>query len=163
METIVSQRSVELTEPYMPRPVAALGAWAHGDWLLKTYTIAYRRDAARPELVDAAKAAAASILPTPAVTPTRYGVGFLGVHDGRGGTLVFVDWWEDENELHHHVFLALGDEPAALRPATLGEMAGCVWDLGVVAYEREAWLRHVFAADIPDLDAYLADQLDGEI
>jgi hypothetical protein len=163
METITSQRSVELTEPYMPRPVAALETWAHGDWRLKTYTIAYRRETARPELVEAAKAAAVSVLPTPAVTPTRYGVGFLGVHDGRGGTLVFVDWWEDENELHHHVFLALGDDPADLRPATPDDMVGCVWDLGVVMHEREAWLRHVFAADAPDLDAYLDDRLEGEI
>jgi hypothetical protein len=154
---------IELTEPYEARPVNALGTYRIGDWRLKEYTIAYRRETARPELVEAAEAAAASMLPAPAVTPTRYGVGFLGIHDGRGGGLVFVDWWEQENELHHHVLLSAEDDLAALRPATAEEMTGCVWDLGVVAYERESWLRHVFAADVLDLDAYLADQLDGRI
>jgi hypothetical protein len=33
----------------------------------------------------------------------------------------------------------------------------------VIAHERESWLRHVFAADDPDLDAYLEDQLQGRI
>jgi hypothetical protein len=155
--------TVQLTEPYAVRPVIALGTWQSGDWRLKEYAIAYRRETARPELIEAAEAAAARILPAPAVTPTRYGVGFLGIHDGRGDNLVFVDWWEQENELHHHVLLSPNDEPAALRPATAQEMTGCVWDLGVVAYERDSWLRHVFAADVPDLDAYLRDQLDGRI
>jgi copper chaperone CopZ len=101
-----ARRVIELAEPYISRPIAALGTWRHGDWRMKEYTIAYRRDAARPELVEAAEATAADALPTPAITPTRYGVGFLGIHDGRGGNLVFVDWWENENDLHHHVFVS---------------------------------------------------------
>jgi hypothetical protein len=67
---------------------------------MKKYTIAYRREAARPDLIEAAEAVAADTLPTPAIAPTRDGVGFLGIHDGRGAGLVFVDWWEQENELH---------------------------------------------------------------
>jgi hypothetical protein len=152
-----------MMEPYIARPVSSLGTWRNGDWRIKKYTIVYRREVARPELIEAAEAAAATILPAPALTPTRYGVGFLGIHDGRGGCLVFVDWWEQENELHHHVFLSPPDDPGALRGATPTEMVGCVWDLGIVAYEREAWIRHVFGADAPDLDAYLEDQLEGEI
>lgn len=158
-----AQRIVQLTEPYATRPVTALGTWRCGDWQIKKYAIVYRRDAARPELIAAAEAAAAELLPTPAVTSTRYGVGFLGIHDGRGSNLVFVDWWEEENELHHHVFFSPADDPASLRSATPGDPVACVWDLSVVAHEREAWIRHVFAADVPDLDAYLDDQLDGEI
>ncbi len=123
----------------------------------------YRREAARRELLEAAEAEAERILPTPAVTATRYGVGFLGVHDGRGGNFVFVDWWEHENELHHHVFFSMSADPGALRPATAADPIACVWDLGVVAHEREAWIRHVLAADIPDLDAYIEDRLDAEI
>jgi hypothetical protein len=157
------RRVIELAEPYIPRPVAALGIWQHGDWLMKTYTIAYRRKSARAELVKAAEAVAADALPTPAITATRYGVGFLGIHDGRGAGLVFVDWWEQENDLHHRVFLSSDTNRGTLRPAEPTELVACVWDLSVIAHEREAWLRHVFAAGIPDLDAYLEDQLDGMI
>jgi copper chaperone CopZ len=158
-----SRRVIELSEPYIARPVAAHGTWRHGDWRLKKYTIAYRRDAARPELIEAAEAVAADILPTPAITPTRYGVGFLGIHDGRGAGLVFVDWWEGENDLLHYVFLSPDEDRGTLRPATSNQLTACTWDLAVMAHEREAWLRHVFAADTPSLDAYLEDQLEGMI
>ena len=155
------RRVVSLTERYAPRPVVPLGVCRHGDWRLKEYTVAYGRDRARPELIAAAEAAAASTLPVTAVTETRYGVGFLGIHDGRGGNFVFVDWWEHENELHHRVFFSSSDVPGSLRPATSADPIACVWDLSVVAHEREAWIRHVLAADAPDLDGYLGDALAG--
>jgi hypothetical protein len=158
-----AQRVVEVAEPYAARPVSALGTWWCGDWRIKKYAITYQRQTARPELLEAAEAAAERILPTPALTATRYGVGFLGVHDGRGGNFVFVDRWEQENELHHHVRFSTSADPGALRPVTPADPIACVWDLGVVAHEREAWIRHVLAADFPDLDAYLKDQLDAPI
>jgi hypothetical protein len=49
------------------------------------------------------------------------------------------------------------------RTVTPTELTARVWDLSVIAHEREAWLRHVFATDAPSLDAYLEDQLDGMI
>jgi hypothetical protein len=36
---------------------------------------------------------------------------------------------------------------------------GCIWELPPFGHERSAWVRHVFGADAPDLDAYLADVL----
>jgi hypothetical protein len=105
----------------------------------------------------------AGVLPSLAVTPTRYGVGFLGIHDGRGGNFVFADWWEQENELHHHVFFSTSDEPAELRRWAPDDPIACVWDLSVVAHERAAWIRHVLAAEEPDLDGYLADVLSGSV
>lgn len=157
------QRVVAVSERYAPRPVSALGTWQCGDWRMKKYAIAYARETARPELVGAAEATAADVLPTPAVTATRYGVGFLGIHDGRGGNFVFIDWSEQENELHHHVFFSTAAEPGSLRAASAGDPIACVWDLSVIAHERKAWLRHVLAPDVANLDAYLADQLSGVI
>ena len=148
----------ELNAPYVPRPVTGLGIWRCRDWRLKQYTIAYRREAARLELIEAAKRAAGAVLPAPAVTPTRYGVGFLGVHDGSGSNFVFVDWWEHENELHHHVFFSTTDDPGRLRAATPDDPISCIWDLTVIAHERQAWIRHALSAHGADLDAYLEDQ-----
>jgi hypothetical protein len=154
---------VAVSERYASRPVSALGTWRCGDWRIKKYAIAYARETPRPELVAAAEATAADVLPTPAVTATRYGVGFLGIHDGRGGNFVFVDWWEQENELHHHVFFSRAADPGSLRAASAGDPIACVWDLSVIAHEHEAWLRHVLAADVANLEAYLEDQLSGAI
>jgi hypothetical protein len=91
------------------------------------------------------------------------GHGFLGVHDGRGGNFVFVDLWEEENELHHHVVFSTAADPGPLRRATSADPIACVWDLSVIAHECAAWIRHVLGAEAPDLDAYLEDQLNGEI
>ncbi len=79
------------------------------------------------------------------------------------GNFVFLDWWEHENELHHHVFFSPGDRPKELRPATSDDPIACVWDLRVIAHERQVWIRHVLAPETLDFDAYLADTLNGEI
>jgi prepilin-type processing-associated H-X9-DG protein len=91
-------------------------------------------------------------------------VGFVGAHDGRTANFVFVDWWAGEDELHHHTWLSSNEEPGRLRPTGPDDLAACAWDLAVIGHERTAWVRHVLArAQGPDLDAYLADRLDGEI
>lgn len=95
---------------YVPRPVRCIEVWAVEGWRIKVYGIAYRGDHPRAELINAAKSQATSSLPQPAYGDGRYGVGFLGVHDGRGANVVFVDWWADENELHHQLFLSPSDE-----------------------------------------------------
>jgi hypothetical protein len=154
---------VELAEPYARRPVSSLGLWRPGEWRIKRYGISYGRPTVRAELAAAAEAAAERVLPSPAVTPTRYGVGFLGVHDGRGGNFVYVDWWERENELHHHLFFSNADDPGELRAATPDDAVACVWDLAVIGHERDAWVRHVLVPAVPDLDGYLADTLDGTV
>jgi hypothetical protein len=141
-----------------------LGVEAVEGWRLKMYGIAYDRERLRRELVAAAVNEAALRLPQPPVSEARYGVGFSGVHDGRGGNFVFVDWWEQENELHHHVFFSSKEEPAQLRAASDTDPIACVWDLCVVGPEREAWVRYLLAnPGGPDLDAYLADRLSGHL
>jgi hypothetical protein len=41
------------------------------------------------------------------------GVGFLGVHGGRGADFVCIDWWAEENESHHHVYMASHNQPVS--------------------------------------------------
>lgn len=153
-----------MTERYRTRPVRCLAIEEFDGWRLKVYGIAYGADRPSVELVAAGLAAGRGRLPSPAVTGDRYGVGFLGVHEGRGGNFVFVDWWAQENELHHHVWFSTQAEPTALRAWTPDDPIACAWDLSVVCFERQAWVRHVLARDGgPDLDAYLADQLQADV
>jgi hypothetical protein len=78
--------------------------------------------------------------------------------------IVFVDWWADEDELHHHTWLSSKEEPGRLRVTGPDDLTACAWDLAVIGHERAAWVRHVLArAQGPDLDAYLADRLHGEV
>lgn len=125
-----------------PQCGSASGVWGTlltDGWRLKSTAITHADRTFSPRFAEAAAAAARAALPHPAVTPTRYGLGFLGVHRGRTADVAFVDWWEDEDELHHIMFVtgAGGD----LRPARPGELTACSWDLALIAFERDAWLR----------------------
>ena len=142
--------------PYTKRPIRFLEIWQRGGWRLKVYGIAYGRPMPRPELVEAAKAVAQQRLSSVPEPSRHYCVGFLGVHDGRTANFVFVDWWAEENELHHHVYVSPTDEPSRFTYATPTGLTACVWDLRVMAFERQAWLDTVLTrADGPELEAYL--------
>jgi hypothetical protein len=152
---------VRIREPYGRRQIRMLQLWHGAGWRLKLYGIAWGRDAPAPSLAHVAKQLAAGILPHPPQAEGRYGVGFIGVHQGRGADLVFVDWWSHENELQHHVWVTRDGGDGELEYATGSGLAACVWDLAVIGFERQAWIDHVLAARVPDLDAYLAAALDG--
>lgn len=133
---------LKLREPYEPRPIRFLQEWTVDGWRLKVYAITYRRERPRAELIETARRLARESLPT-AREGGNYGVGYVGVHDGRGANFIFVDWWADENELHHRVFAASSDELKNLPEITATGLSVCVWDLRVQCFEREAWLETV--------------------
>jgi hypothetical protein len=146
--------------PYAPRPIRFLELWQPGDWRIKVYGIAHGRSGPRGALVEAGKQVAQRTLATAAGETSHYSVGFVGIHDGRTSNFVFVDWWADENELHHRVFISPTDEPANLVDQTATGPAACVWDLRVIGFERDAWLDTVLHNPAgPDLEAYLQRRL----
>ncbi len=111
----------------------------------------------------AAQRVARERLPHPASEDGRYGVGFLGAHDGRDACVAFVDWWANEDELHHHLYVAPADRPGELTPAGPADFTACTWDLAVLAFERNAWLAAVLQnPGGPDLERYLQAQLSGD-
>ena len=152
-----------LQEPYEARPIRFLEEWQHAGWRLKVYGISYRRERPRAQLIETAKRLARECLPT-ALTGGNYGVGYVGAHDGRAANFIFVDWWADENELHHHVFAAPSQELKNLPEITATGLSVCVWDLRVQCFERDAWLETVLHSPNEfSLDNYLRRQLNEDI
>jgi hypothetical protein len=155
---------IRLSERYTLRSVRFLDLLTFDGWRLKLYGIAYRAERPEQAIVDAAVAAVRERLPRPAVTGDRYGVGFVGAHQGRGGSFVFADWWATENDLHHRAWRSSQDEPSRLRPTGPDDFIACTSDLAVIGHERTAWVRHVLARPQgPDVDAYLEDRLDDDV
>lgn len=155
---------LQLLEPYKARPVRFLELWSHLGWRIKLYGIAYERRAPGANLISAAKRVAADRLPQPAGGQGRYGVGFVGVHEGRGANFVFVDWWADENELHHHVYISSSGDAEGLEHATPSGLMACVWDLRVIGFERDCWVDMILANPKgPDLEGYLARRLNEDV
>jgi hypothetical protein len=148
-------------DEYVPRSVRYLDEWKHQGWRLKVYGISAW--AARPPeaLVTAAKQIATDLLPAPATGSHRHGVGILGAHHGRRASFVFVSWWAEVYELNHFLFRGRRDEFDGFARVE-GGVIGCTWDLGVIAFEAEAWVQALRAnPDAPDLEAYLSTRYDG--
>ena len=81
-------------------------------------------------------------------------------HDARF-PIALVYWWQDLNELHSTIHA--GADLDALEPAPATAL-GCVWELGIIEFERRAWIAEVIGnPDGPDLDAYFARRFDGLI
>lgn len=155
---------IELRESCETRPVRFIEEWRHEGWRMKLYGIAYKREGPRAALAETAKRLARERLPSPAEGEGRYGVGFIGVHDGREANFIFISWWADENELHHHVYAAPSDELADLKYITPTGLIACVWDLRVMSFERDAWIEEVLRNERgPDMEAYMSRRLDGDV
>ena len=125
---------------------------------MKLYGISWQGELPRPELIAAAKKIAREQLAKE--TADNYRVGFVGVHDGRSAAFVFVDFWGNENELFHRVFLSRENDPSKLAPAQPADSTVCVWDLHLQSFERAAWVKHgLRKPNTPDFDSYLSEHL----
>jgi hypothetical protein len=145
-------------EAYEPRAFRFIELLALDDWRMKLYGIAWRRELPRAQLFEAAKRIAVELLRN--AGPNNYKVGFIGAHDGRKACLVFVDYWGNEDELFHRVFLSRSNDPDALAPAKDSDLSVCIWDLHVQSFERAAWIKYILRkATAPDFHGYLGERL----
>ena len=153
-----------ISGPYTERPIRFLGVWSQAGWRLKVYSISAKGEVCAPDLVTAAKDVATKNLPQPALSPERYGVGTLIIHEGNDANFVLLDYWAGENMLHHQVFASPLERPLELTDFSHTKLAMCVWELHVLAFERQAWIDTVLRQpEQPDFDGYLALQLEGDV
>jgi hypothetical protein len=111
----------------------------------------------------AAYAMVPGMLPPRDATPPA---AFVVLHrGGDGGAYVNTYTWVWDNVLHCATAGAAqpmigcpDDDPTHFVPITTSWI-GCIWELPALGHERSAWVRHMIAAERPDLDAYLADSL----
>jgi hypothetical protein len=154
----------KLAESYEPRPIRFLELWQRDAWRLKVYSLAYQMPLARPHVVETSKRVLWDHLRRVAADEAHYHAGFIGINDGRGSIFSFVDFWADENELHHHVFVAPKDRIGQLAYTTPTGLIACVWDMALIAFERQAWVDAVLNnPNGPDIEAYLSTEMNCEV
>ena len=145
---------------YRPRHIRYVDLTTVGEWRIKTYSIALTPELARSELRHRTITMAADCLPGAPFEDGRHGAGFTIAHDAATVCFGLVYWWQSENELYQRLFMAPKDNPAALSPIE-HPAAGCVWELGVIDFERRAWLADMMANPSgPDLPLYLSRRTD---
>ena len=149
--------------PYRPRHLRFIRRQKLGDWRVKVYGIALFGRTPRSELTEATVSLAARTLPQPAASDDRPGIGLAIAHDAATACFGLVYWWQSANELHQRLFVSPLDDPAAFTPIE-NPAAGCVWELGIIDFERRAWIEDVLANPAgPDIDRYLARELNADV
>lgn len=144
--------------PYAPRASAFHGVIERSGHRLKAYSVRYGDEPFEWDAYADGVDLALGALPEPRPAQGRPGLGFVIVHRGRGADYVVLAWWDRENELPVRVFVR---EEGDWRPARGGE-SFCVWDLEIVARERDAWVETVLAGDgEAGAEAYLARRAAG--
>jgi hypothetical protein len=140
---------------------------ALGDTVLKWYDVAPDdapvplaiRAVARRSLRDACRAGELGALGD---------MGFVILHRcGEDFYFLLVCTWRNENELWETVWAKNGDGDVLFRPWPTDGVhrpTFCVWELGAVGHEREAWTRYLLSArDGAARHAYLRDCFDGAV
>lgn len=140
--------------PFSPRPIRSLGPVAVGDWILKRYSICLGGESVDPADFEPAFEMACASLPSPDRNDRRPGVGFVIFHAGRGADYAVLGWWDRENEMPVRIFVR-EHAPAATWRKGLGDESFCVWDLQVIAFERDAYVQTLLADPPLGRDAYL--------
>ena len=158
---------IHLRGPYKKRPIRFLEIATYHGWRIKVYGIRFHEesvdDRPDPQIIEMARRALLPNLPLPAVTGSRYGVGFLIIHQGASRNWLLLDWWYDQEILKQQLFSSPLEAPDQIEPAE-SDLLACTWELAVHTFERQAWIDHVLNnRSGPDIDAYLGDGLNQDI
>ena len=129
--------------PYIVRPVEFIDQVESDGWRLKVYAISATSLPVPNEIVSAGLEKVLPHLPQPAVTEDRYGVGFLVIHQGTLRNWFLLDWWEQEDIIHHQLFSSPLDNPRNISAEPDKSLVACVHELRVVNFESEAWIKTV--------------------
>jgi hypothetical protein len=144
-------------EPYQPRTIQFVNLYNQQGWTLKIYSILHPDKTLNVHLIETAKQTALEFLPD-STEPGHYSVGFISVHQGKSYDFVTVGYWTYSTELQHQSYMKASSASATLT-ALSTELSSDVWDIRLLAFERDAWVNEVLKASAPSAEAYLSKRL----
>jgi hypothetical protein len=143
--------------------LASLPPIEQGGRRFKRYYVTRETAVITAEIEEAAFKQLPALLPDPDGTPPA---GFLVLHRGSDGAAYLNAYsWVWDNVLHMRGAAAaqpaLGcpDEDPTHFMVLDRPWIGCVWELPPIQHERDAWVRHMLAPEVADLDGYLTDAM----
>jgi hypothetical protein len=130
---------------------------------LKWYDIYYEETPISPQLVDQARSFLLAELEAGRLA-LKNEIGFAVHHRCSAAYILYICTWRNENELWETIYikdLVVDSEIQQLkRNATTPTY--CVWVLGAVGHEQQAWTRYLYSSrDDAAKYAYVRDQITG--
>lgn len=152
MEGIKMRAEILIQRGYEERIFSFYGVHQLGEALIKVYGISRDgSDLAAPVVDTATSLASAFVGSQPMDAP----VGFVIVHVAREAVFYVLCCWNDENMLRIEVFRASLSAPEHVESIVDTRIVACVWELEIIAYERDLWVSEVLGPKTDSLRAYL--------
>jgi hypothetical protein len=133
---------------------------------LKWYEIAFASMPVSPELRTEARGFLLDEIEAGRFT-TGDEIGFAILHDCGDVALLMVSTWRNSNELWETIYVKHKDNGGGFLPEHPGGLhrpAYCVWEMGAVAHEAQAWSRYLMSTrDDSALERYFFDMYSGMI
>lgn len=121
-------------------------------WKLKPYRVLGRAAGEDGPLEQATLEAVVAELPENPTAPGRPGLGFIIEHLASPLDYIVLCWWQNNNEMITRILVREAGAP--WRP-TDGSESFCVWDLDIMWFERNAFIRTMLSVPAHDPAAYL--------
>jgi hypothetical protein len=150
---------------YKKRPIRFMEIIRHEDWQIKLYSVSEKNKLVSMQSVEYAKYYLTGWLSNSKYYPlTTYRIATLILHEGKEGCFAIINWWIDENMLQQFVYLATPAYPSEFKLLSDKGIITCVWEMAVLWFERNAWVKHVLEKSTnPDFEAYLAENLNEDV
>lgn len=151
---------------HKPRPVGFKGVVEHDGWQVKTYLIDATDGAGSDAVFAAARATA---LPALAQAEgeilglSSHRLAILTLHRGTLANWLLLNWWVGGSILRQKLFRSETATPFDFADISDAGLVACVWEFGVLDFERRAWMATMMAAEGPRPALYLAQRLSGTV
>ncbi|MDY8110610.1 hypothetical protein U0C82_15820 [Fulvimarina sp. 2208YS6-2-32] len=147
---------------YAPRPVCCLGTRQISGFAVKVYVILGPGRHRDDEIVDAALVAASPLLGASQQPNACQELGFVILHLGEHADWLLVDRWVHGDSLKNTLLKSERGRPHAFLPVPDPDLFACVWEAGIVDFERRAFIQTMMTT-APDESRYLSTILNGEV
>jgi hypothetical protein len=146
---------------YSPRPIRFLEIHSVDNWKIKIYSISLNHEFVSDNNIENAKKNIAFWLKKAELNELEtYKIATLILHEGKEGCFAIINWWIDDNMLQQYIYLSKSQTPTVYTLYSNTGIITCVWELTVIWFERNAWVKHVLAGNNkPDFESYLNEQL----
>ena len=156
---------VIIKNKYKPRAIRFLEIYEHNNWHIKVYTISVKQKFQNTVVIENVMKKLGDWLPEPTnCTFTNYKIAILIIHEGREGIFTLLNWWIDDNMIQNQVWFSAHNKPFEFQEFSNKGMIVCVWELAVIWFERNAWVKNVLKKPkSPDIEKYLSQHLNKDI
>ncbi len=165
MKKLQCRKAMQINNEYKTRSTRFMGTISTNGWTIKVYGISIKNAPIPNELIEHAKPNLTKWLEKSNDYPLpTYKIATLIIHEGREGVFTLLNWWIDENMLQNHVYFSTYDKPEHFEYFSDRGIMCCVWELAVMWFERNAWIKHVLSKNSkPDFTAYLNETFNAEV